>query len=132
MEEIIIMIFVVGFISTQIPHTYKVFEAISRLEGTQKKVQAWSFSVLTSALIALFIYIDNLYLAGVGVALEIIINLYYFTNEYWEHSYWGIRNPTKREPPLFVWKYNFMKVLFSVFIPSLVFILSWLLHNVNN
>lgn len=129
MEEIIIMIFVVGFISTQVPHTYKVFEALSRLEGTKKNMQAWSFSILTSGLIALFIYINNLWLAGVGVGLEIIINLYYFTNEYWESTYWGTRSKEGRVKPIFVWQYNFMKIIFSIFIPALIFILSWLLHS---
>ena len=128
MEKIILTLCALGFIVTQIPHTNKVFFSISRLDTEKSKAfQAWTLSILTSIMIAVFIYIDNILMAGIGVAIEIVINVYYYTQEYWLDKWWINRPSTGK--PKFIWHHRFMELLFSVLIPVMIFIISLLIHN---
>ena len=137
-QQIVLYICAIGYIIGQFPHTKKVFESISKLDDKYRPIQGFIMAALTDTMIAVFIYIDKLLYASIGVVILIIINVYYYTEDYWLDPYWAETDQRKKSKadgkrsknePQFIWRYNFMKILFSVLIPVSILIMSILVHS---
>jgi len=106
-------ILTIAAIVAQLPHTYNVFDSFSRLDGWLKIVQSITFCLIVSVAIYAFVMIGNPMLALFGVGIEIIINLYYYTVQYWQ-----------RKNSRVDFRKNWISFLFGILIPIMIFIFS--------
>jgi len=106
-------ILTIAAIVAQLPHAYTTFDSFSRLDGRLKIIQSVTFCTIISVAIFAFVLIGKPMLALFGVGIEIVINLYYYTQNYWQrkNSKVDIRK-------------NWIAFLFGILIPIMIFIFS--------
>jgi hypothetical protein len=108
-------------ILSQVPHAYYVFSSFSRLKDNARALQASSFCIILSLGIFGFVWIDKPMLALFGAVLEMVINIYYYTTEFWNDGFG--KKHRGRSIGRF-WRQNWIKLLISVVIPMFIYIFS--------
>jgi len=116
------LILTVAAIISQTVHTYFVFDSFSRLKGRLKLFQAVIFCGIISVAIFGFVIINKPALALLGAFVEIVINMYYYAQDFFEN---GIRARVKRvESIATFWRKNWVAIFFGLLIPMLIYIFS--------
>jgi multisubunit Na+/H+ antiporter MnhB subunit len=119
-------------IIAQVPNAYYVFRRFSRLSGTLKEIQAIAFCIILSTAIFGFVYIERPDLALLGAVLEVIINIYYYTGDFWERGYdlkKSVKNPVGKQVTRF-WRINWIAlILIGIGMPTFIYIFSEILVN---
>jgi len=103
----------IAAIISQIPHAFYTFDSFSRLEGWLRQVQSVTFCLIISIAIFAFVWVGNPTLALFGVVIEIVINLYYYTLNYWQ------RKNSKVD-----FRKQWISFLFGILLPVMIFIFS--------
>ncbi len=103
----------IASIISQLPHAWYTFNSFSKLEGWLKNTQAVMFCGILSVAIFGFVWIGKPKLAMIGAAIEIVINLYYYSIHYWQ-----------RKGSKFDWRKNWIAVFFGILLPALIYIFS--------
>jgi hypothetical protein len=117
---------------TQIPHVFYTFESFSRLKGTWRKVQSGAFCAIISISIIGFVWIGRPDLALLGAIIEIIINLYYYSIDFWQKGHTKRREANKvfgiawKDVGTF-WRQNWVAFLFGTLIPLGIYLFSEIL-----
>jgi len=111
----------IAAIVAQLPHAYVTFDSFSRLEGRLKVLQSATFCMIISVAIFAFVMLGKPALALFGVFIEIVINLYYYTQKYWA------RTNSKID-----FRKQWISFLFGVLIPVMIFIFSEQLNQMRN
>jgi membrane associated rhomboid family serine protease len=107
-------------IVSQTIHTWFVFDSFSRLKGNLKLFQAVCFCGIISVAIFAFVLIGKPHLALLGAIIEIIINMYYYAQDFFEN---GIRARVKRAESIATfWRKNWVAIFFGILIPMLIYI----------
>jgi hypothetical protein len=107
-------------IISQTLHTYFVFDAFSRLEGSLKLIQAILFCSIISVAIFGFVYVGKTKLALLGAFIEVVINIYYYAKDFWEN---GIRARVHRLTSIATfWRKNWVSMFFGLLIPVLIYV----------
>jgi len=110
----------IAAIVSQTVHTYFVFNSFSRLKGWLKLFQSIVFCSLISVAIFAFVIIKNPALALLGAFVEIVINMYYYSMDFFEN---GIRARIhRRESIRIFWRKNWVAVFFGLMIPMLIYV----------
>jgi hypothetical protein len=110
----------VAAIISQTIHTWMVFFSFSRLTGFIKQFQAIIFCGILSVAIFAFVIIEKPYLALLGAVIEIIINIYYYSMDFFEN---GIRARVHRTASILGWwRKNYIGLFFGFLIPILIYI----------
>jgi multisubunit Na+/H+ antiporter MnhB subunit len=119
-------------IMAQVPNAYHVFKRFSKLKGTLQEIQAIAFCVILSTAIFGFVYHGRPDLALIGALLEVIINIYYYTGDFWERGY-DLKKSTKNPVSLQIlrfWRINWVAlILIGVGMPTFIYIFSEILVN---
>jgi len=109
-------------IISQTLHTYFVFISFSRLEGNLRLIQAIIFCSILSVSILAFVLIRKPNLAILGAIIEIIINMYYYAEDFWKN---GIRAKVHRWKSIITfWRRNWVSIFFGILIPILIYVFS--------
>lgn len=108
----------IAAIIAQLPHSWYTFDSFSRLEGKLKVVQSVTFCLIISVAIFAFVIIGNPMLALFGVGIEIIINSYYYSLNYWQ------RKNSKVDM-----RKSWIAFLFGILLPVMIYIFSEQLNN---
>jgi len=111
----------IAAIVAQLPHAWYTFESFSRLEGSLKTIQSITFCLIISVAIFAFVMLGKPMLALFGVGIEIIINLYYYSLNYWQRK--NARVDMRKQ---------WISFLFGILIPVMIFIFSEQLNNMRN
>jgi hypothetical protein len=107
-------------IISQTVHTWFVFDSFSRLKGRLKVFQAVCFCGIISIAILAFVLIGKPKLALLGAVIEIIINMYYYAQDFFEN---GIRARVKRTESIATfWRKNWIAIFFGILIPMLIYV----------
>jgi hypothetical protein len=107
-------------IISQTVHTWFVFDSFSRLKGSLKVFQAVTFCGIISVSILAFVLIGRPKLALLGAIIEIIINMYYYAQDFFEN---GIRARVKRAESIWTfWRKNWIAIFFGILIPMLIYV----------
>ena len=109
-------------ILSQVAHAYYAFNKFSRLKGAFKKLQSIAFCSIISVAIFAFVWINKPMLALFGAGIEIIINIYYYSEEFWDNGYGQKKN--KLSHTLIWWRKYWAKILFGILMPFLIYIFS--------
>ncbi len=136
MEYYLFLGLTIALVITQVPHVYYTFDSFSRLKGGWKKLQSGAFCGIISISIIGFVYIGRPDLALLGAAIEIIVNLYYYSLDFWRE---GFKNRTSDKLSYFMggawidigtfWRQNWIAFLFGVLIPLGIYLFSEILVN---
>jgi hypothetical protein len=112
----------IAAIISQTVHTWFVFQSFSRLEGKLKTFQSVIFCSIISVAIFAFVIVKKPQLAMLGAIIEIIINIYYYSMDFFEN---GIRARVKRtESIITFWRRNWIAIFFGLLIPMLIYVFS--------
>ena len=106
-------ILTIAAIVAQLPHSYQTFDSFSRLEGRLKIIQSVTFCLIVSIAIFAFVMLGKPKLALFGVFIEIVINLYYYTQNFWQ------RKNSKVD-----FRRQWIAFLFGILIPVMIYIFS--------
>jgi hypothetical protein len=90
-----------------------MFESFSRLEGKLRLIQSIAFCLILSVAIFAFSWIGKPKLALLGAGIEVIVNFYYYTLNYWQ------RRGNKID-----FRKQWIALLFGVLLPMMIFIFS--------
>jgi len=123
------LILTVAAIISQTVHTYFVFDSFSRLKGRLKLFQAVVFCGIISVAIFGFVIINKPALALLGAFVEIVINMYYYAQDFFENGIKAVREPyqlkAKRNAAIWrFWRKNWVAIFFGLLIPMLIYIFS--------
>jgi hypothetical protein len=110
----------IAAIISQTIHSWFVFKSFSRLEGGVKTFQAIIFCSIISVAIFAFVIVKKPELAALGAFIEIVINIYYYGQEYFQK---GITT-TKKNAILNWWRINWIAIFFGILIPVLIYVFS--------
>jgi hypothetical protein len=131
--EYIIFISLTGLaILAQIPNAYYVFRRFSRLSGTLKEIQAVAFCLILSIAIFGFVWIGRPELALLGAIIESIINVYYYTGEFWKSGFnlQNNRRYTIKQQVGRFWRYNWVAmIVLAIGMPTFIYVFSEILVN---
>ena len=123
-------------IASQVPHVYHAFTQNSQLKNEAlKRFQGIVFCGILSIAIFGFVWIEKPLLALAGALIEIIINIYYFTEGFWENGFPNFRGDDKEvkekrnKSVKEFWRKNWFKIFISFLIPSLIYGFSEILVN---
>ena len=98
-------------IIAQTIHSYFVFNSFSQLTGWLRDLQSITFCGIISVAIFGFVYIGKLELALFGAGIEAVINLYYYSLNFWQ-----------RQNGRFSWRKQWIALFFGLLIPAMIFI----------
>ncbi len=115
-------ILTVAAISSQLPHAYYTFNSFSRLTGWMKEVQSATFCGIISVAIFAFVLIGNSKMAFYGMLVEVVINLYYYSMDFWKYGYG--QKTKKQKSTLKWWRQNWIAVFFSPLLPGMIYLLA--------
>lgn len=115
---VLFTVLTISAIVAQLPHAWYTFDSFSRLEGVLKPIQSITFCLIISVAIFAFVMLGKPMLALFGVGIEIVINLYYYTLNYWQ------RKNAKVD-----FRKQWISFLFGILIPIMIFIFSEQLNN---
>jgi hypothetical protein len=132
LKEYLFLGLTIFLVITQVPHVYYTFDSFSRLKGTWRKIQSGAFCAIISISIIGFVWIGRPELALLGAIIEIIVNLYYYSIDFWRNG------PTRRKEAskLFgiakkdigtFWRENWIAFLFGSLIPLAIYLFSEIL-----
>lgn len=114
----------IASIFSQVPHAYAVFDSFSKLKGWLKNAQSIIFCGILSIAIFGFVLIGRTDLALLGAIIEIIINIYYYSMEFWKDGYGGKK---KIRSTMKFWRQKWISIFFAFLLPVLIFIFSQIL-----
>jgi hypothetical protein len=103
----------VATIVAQVPHVYSVFDSFSRLNGWLKITQSVAFCLIVSVAIFAFSWAGKPTLALIGAGIEMIVNFYYYTQNYWQ-----------RRGTVIDLRKQWIALLFGILLPIMIFIFS--------
>lgn len=109
-------------ILSQVAHAYYTFNKFSRLKPPFKALQSVAFCSIISVAIFAFVWIEKPLLALFGAGIEIIINIYYYSEEFWDNGYGQTKYRFKSTVRW--WRINWAKILFGFIMPFLIYIFS--------
>ena len=113
-------------IISQTVHTYSVFDSISKIENKKlKRFQAVVFCSILSLSILAFVMNGNEKLAFAGAVVEVVINMYYYAEEFWKNGFksYSVDVREKRSADITrFWRKNWIKIFFGVILPVLIYI----------
>ncbi len=127
MIQFLIIALIIAAIAAQIPHVYKVFIDASKLRGRARYIQAASFCIIVSTAIFVFVWIDKPWLAAAGAMIESIFNIYYYTDDFWRNGM-KTKQGKRRKSILKFWRQRWIYFFVSLTIPTGIYILSEILH----
>jgi len=87
MEYYLFLGLVIASIISQVPHAYYTFNSFSRLEDRLKVIQSVAFCSILSVAIFAFVWIEKPMLALFGAGIEIVVNLYYYSIDFWKQGF---------------------------------------------
>lgn len=112
----------IAVIISQTVHVYYVFNSFSRLKGWLRTFQAVMFCSIISLSILAFVLIGREDLALIGAIVEVIVNLYYYSMDFFEN---GIRARVKRKAAIATfWRKNWIALFFGVLLPMTIYVFS--------
>jgi hypothetical protein len=115
-------------IISQLPHSWYTFNSFSRLGSQLRILQSVAFCFILSVAIFAFVYIEKPGLALLGAAIEAIINLYYYSLDFWTDgykAYTGDRNEVnskRRRASSIWWRKNWIAIFFGLLLPVLIYV----------
>lgn len=127
MLKVIFIALTIGAIIGQIPHVYYVFIKASKLKNVNsQRVQAGAFCLIMSVAIFGFVWMGQIELALLGATIEVIFNLYYYTEDFWQN---GLRKRSSGEKKSIFkfWRQRWIYFFISVLIPAFIFTFSEIL-----
>lgn len=121
---------VIATIISQTIHTWFVFQSFSRLAGGLKTLQSVVFCSIISVAIFAFVIIGKPKLALLGAFIEIVINMYYYSMDFFEN---GIRKGSKTSDEsqakevrklaiITFWRRNWVAIFFGLLLPMLIYV----------
>jgi len=119
-EYYLFLILTIASILSQIPHAYYTFNSFSKLKDPLKVIQSVVFCSILSVAIFSFVWIGKLKLALLGALIEIIINLYYYSMEFWSEGYG--QKKLKFKSTLTFWRKNWIAIFFGLLLPLLIYV----------
>lgn len=116
-------------ISTQTVTTWYVFNDFSQLKNKSLKLfQSITFCGIVSLIIIGSVFIGKKHLAMAGAALEILINFFYYANDFFEDGYKsfsGNRKEVRKKrfnSTLKFWRKYWLKMIFGLIIPVIIYV----------
>ena len=125
MIKILLISLTISAIVAQIPHAYYTFIKASLLKGVSKKIQAAAFSIIVSVAIFTFVIIGRTELALFGAIIEVVINIYYWTQDFWDNGF-GQKRQIRKHILIF-WRKKWIYIFISFLMPIFIFIFSEIL-----
>ena len=114
----------IAAILSQIPHAWYVFDSFSKLNKWLKISQSLLFCSILSVAILGFVLTGQTTLAIFGAFIETVINIYYYTLDFWKNGINKRTSETRKKAIAIFWRKNWIKIFFSVLLPLLIFIFS--------
>ena len=105
----------IAAIISQMPHAYIAIEWNSNLTGRLRAIQSAAFCLIVSIAILAFVFIGRNDLSLGGVIVEVIFNIYYYSEKQRERA-WG--DKLRR---------NWFQYFLAVLLPTLIYIFSHIL-----
>lgn len=130
MKYYLFLTLTVAAIISQLPHVWYTFLSFSRLKGWIRDTQSIMFCGILSIAIFAFVWIGKPKLALIGVCIEIIVNLYYYSLDFWKDGYKAFSGKDKviskkrRDSRRRFWRKNWIAIFFAILIPMLIYIFS--------
>lgn len=110
-------------IISQVPHAWFVFDSFSNINHKWlKNLQSMMFCSILSISILAFALDGQRWMALLGAAIEAIINIYYYTLNFWKEGITARTPETRKKSILKFWRMNWIKIFFAILLPSLIFI----------
>lgn len=126
MIQTLLIFLVIAAIAAQIPHAYYVFIRASKLKNkSSRQIQAGSFCLILSTAIFTFVIMGEVELALLGALIEFIINIWYYTEDFWDKGFG--RTKYKWTAIARLWRQRWMYFFISTLMPGCIFIFSELL-----
>lgn len=125
-EHITIISFAVILILLLTPHSFQVFKSFSLVKDNRvKNFQAAGFSIVVSASILFFVVTGRVWLSLFGAFVELALNFYYFTQDYWQSTFW--RRGDEVKPPKWVWQHRIPALFIAIIMVIFIYIYSHIL-----
>jgi hypothetical protein len=126
LQKPLLIFLVISAITAQIPHAYYVFISASKLANTNaRRTQAGAFCAILSIAIFTFVIMGKTELAAAGAVIELIINVYYYTEDFWKSPY-GLRKKgsLERKSIMRLWRQRWIFFFISMLMPAAIYVLS--------
>ena len=122
----------VMIVITQTITTWQVFDSFSKIEkGWLKNIQSIMFCSILSGTMIIFVLKGIHWVAFVAALMEVLINFYYYAEDFWRRglpAFQGTikdKQEKKRASILRFWRKYWLKMLFGVVIPSIIYLCSY-------
>ncbi len=127
----------VMIIVTQTINSWFVFDYFSKIKNKKlKNFQSIMFCSIISLFILTTVFLGRHKLALAGAVFEMIMNIYYYAQDFWENGYksfTGDKDEVKdkrRRSTLVFWRKYWFKILLALVIPIMIFGCSYLMQEV--
>ena len=130
MKYYLFMGLTIASIISQLPHAWYTFNSFSRLKGWIRSMQSVMFCGILSVAIFAFVWIGKPELALIGAGIEIVINLYYYSMNFWRNGYKSftgsskIRKSKRKKSIGKFYRENWIAIFFGILIPVLIYVFS--------
>lgn len=123
----VVMVFALIFV--QVPHNYYVFSKFSKLKKG-KSFQSWVFCGIFSLLILYGVIIENEFIAISGAILEMLINVYYYNEQFFVGGFPNSIKRSRKQQMLRYWRQNgITMILFTFVFPSAIYVIAHIFIN---
>lgn len=123
MTQILLISLVIAAIIVQVPHAYWTFIKASKLKNINaRRLQAGAFCAIVSVAIFTFVWIGETELALFGALIEVVINLFYYTSEFWDVGFGQKRKRWKYI--LSYWRQRWIYFFIALLLPAFIFVFS--------